>query len=185
MLFHIENLTFNRIQCVKKAIIPKIEVKEDILNFLDRKLESCKLLNCNLKRNNYGVIHIRCGDCFMNVGQPNEMSIKRVNGILNGIINTINKQCNKQKKFILIGDSSKIKKYVTSKFRNIVTFNTQISHLGEDKKDNYRAILHTLIDFNIMRFSNFILSFTIYKHGSGFSKYCAQLYDIPFEQIIL
>ena len=185
MLFHIENLTFNRIQCAKNILIPKIELKEDLLNILDRKLESCKLLNCKLQRNNYAVIHIRCGDCFMNVGQRNEMSIERVNGIINAIISTINKQCNNKKKYILIGDSNKIKKYITSKFPNIVMFKTQIAHLGEDKKDNNMAILDTLIDFNIMRFSNYIISFTVYTHGSGFSKYCSQIYDIPFKQIQL
>lgn len=44
---------------------------------------------------------------------------------------------------------------------------------------------NTLIDFNIMRFSNFIISFTAYGHGSGFSKYCSTLYHVPFEQILL
>jgi hypothetical protein len=64
-------------------------------------------------------------------------------------------------------------------------FNTEITHLGEDKSNNNNAVLETLIDFNIMRFSNFIISFTAYSHGSGFSKYCSTIYDVPFEQILL
>lgn len=179
MLFHIEKPTFNVIQYTKNIIIPKIELKEDLLNILDR-----KLLNYNLKRNNYAVIHIRGGDHFMNANiddDLDEISIKRVDDI----ISTINKQFNNKKKYVLIGDSDKIKKYITSKFHNIVMFNTQITHLGECKTDNYTEILDTLIDFNIMRFSNYIISFTGYPHGSGFSKYCSQIYDIQFKQIIL
>jgi hypothetical protein len=64
-------------------------------------------------------------------------------------------------------------------------FNSQITHLGEDQSNSEIPILDTLIDFNIMRFSNFIISFTAYGHGSGFSKYCATIYNIPFKQIIL
>jgi hypothetical protein len=57
--------------------------------------------------------------------------------------------------------------------------------LGEDDNINNDALIETMLDFNIMRFSNSIISFTAYAHGSGFSKYCSTLYNVPFNQIVL
>jgi hypothetical protein len=180
-LFHIENPRFNIIQKARNIIIPKIEPKKYVLDILDKKLQDYEL-----QRNKYAVIHIRCGDYFMNITknvdtEKHQISLKHINDI----INIIKKQCNKEKKYILVGDSNRIKKFIASKFSNIIVFNTHITHLGEDDTNNDVAILETLIDFNIMRFSNFIISFSAYGHGSGFSKYCSSIYNIPFKQILL
>ena len=180
-LFHIENPKFNIIQKARDIIIPKIESKKYVLDILDKKLQDYEL-----QRNKYAVIHIRCGDYFMNIKknvdtEKHQISLKHVNDI----INIIKKQCNTEKKYIIVGDSNKIKNFIASKFSNIIVFNTHITHLGEDDTNNDVAILETLLDFNIMRFSNFIISFSAYGHGSGFSKYCSSIYNIPFNQIIL
>lgn len=180
-LFDIENPKFNIIQKVRDIIIPKIEPKKYILEMLDNKLDMC-----NLKRNQYGVIHVRAGDYFMNIKKDvhtdkHQISVKHINDI----ITFISKYCSKEKKYILVGDSDKIKKIIASKFNNIIMFDTQITHLGEDNKINDNALIETILDFNIMRFSNYIISFTAYSHGSGFSKYCSTLYNIPFNQIFL
>lgn len=181
LLFNIENNYFNIIQKARDIIIPKIEPKKYILDILYNKLE-----NYGLKINKYAVIHIRCGDYFMNIKknidtEKHHISLKHINDI----IKTISNQCIPSKKYILIGDSNKIKHYIASKFSNIIMFNTKITHLGEDENNDSSSILETLLDFYIMRFSNFIISFSAYGHGSGFSKYCATLYNIPFNQIIL
>ena len=180
-LFHIENPKFNIIQKARDIIIPKIEPQKYVLDILDKKLEGYEL-----QRNKYAVIHIRCGDYFMNIKKnvdtkKHQISLKHINDI----INILKQQCNPEKKYIIIGDSNKIKKHITNKFSNIIMFNTKITHLGESDINDDTSILETLIDFNIMRYSNFILSFSAYGHGSGFSKYCASVYNIPFNQIIL
>jgi len=181
-LFDIENPKFNIIQKARSIIIPKIEPIKFVLDRLDNKLDLY-----NLKRNQYGVLHIRCGDYFMNLtkidSDVNKHQISQKH--INDIITYINKYMNKTKKYILLGDSNKIKKYVSSKFNNIITFDDEITHLGEDVKINNIAIMETLVDFNMMRFSNGIISFSAYGHGSGFSKYCSSIYDVPFKQIIL
>ena len=148
---------------------------------LDNKLDTC-----NLKKNQYGVIHIRAGDYFMNIkknidAHKHQLSVKH----LNDIIIFISRYCSKQKKYILVGDSDKIKKIVSSKFNNIINFDTEITHLGEDNNINDNAIIETILDFNIMRFSNNIISFSAYGHGSGFSEFCATLYNVPYNQILL
>ena len=148
---------------------------------LDNKLDMC-----NLKRNQYGIIHIRAGDYFMNIkknvdSHKHQISVKH----LIDIIRFISRYCSKEKQYIVVGDSNKIKKIISSKFNNILNFHTEITHLGEDDNINGNALIETILDFNIMRFSNGIISFTAYRHGSGFSKYCATFYNIPFNQIIL
>ncbi len=145
-----------------------------------------RLLSCNLERNKYAVIHIRCGDYCMNIKknvdtEKHQISLKH----LNDIIQTLKIKLNPEKKYIIIGDSNRIKKYIVNQFPYILMFNSEITHLGEDEKNIDSAILDTLIDFNIMRFSNFIISFTAYGHGSGFSKQCSSIYNIPFIQILL
>jgi hypothetical protein len=180
-LFNIENPKFNIIQTARNVIIPKIEPKKLILDILDNKLDVY-----GIKRNRYGIIHVRAGDYFMNIkktvdSEKHKISLKHVNDI----ITLISSCCSMEKKYILVGDSNEIKAYISNKFTNIITFGTPITHLGEDDTINNNAIIGTLLDFNIMRFSNCIISFTAYAHGSGFSKYCSTLYGVPFKQIIL
>lgn len=180
-LFDIENPNFNIIQKAREIIIPKIEPKQYVLDILDSRLKKT-----GLEKNKYAVIHIRCGDYFMNIkknidSEKHKISLKHINDI----INTLKRKLNPVKKYIIIGDSYKIKKHISSKFLNIILFDSGITHLGEDTTNNKNCILDALIDFNIMRFSNFIVSFTAYGHGSGFSKYSSTLYNIPFKQIIL
>ena len=179
-LFQIENLNFNIIQKARNIIIPKIEPKKYILDILDNKLE-----NHGLNRNKYAVIHIRCGDYFMNIKKVDSTKHQISSKHINDIIKILTIQTNKEKKYIIIRDSNKIKRYISNKFPNMIMFNSKITHLGEDENNDSSSISETLIDFNIMRFSNFIISFSAYGHGSGFSKYCASVYNIPFNQIIL
>lgn len=180
-LFEIENVNFNIIQKAREIIIPKIEPKQYVLDILNSRLKKE-----GLEKNKYNVIHIRCGDYFMNIkknidSEKHKISSKHVNDI----ITILKKKINPDKKYIIIGDSYKIKNHISSKFLNIISFHSGITHLGEDTTNNENSILDTLIDFNIMRFSNFTVSFTAYGHGSGFSKYACVLYNIPFKQIIL
>jgi hypothetical protein len=179
--FVIENPEFNIIQKAKDIIIPKIEPKDFILEMLDNKLDMCKL-----KRKQYGIIHIRAGDYFMNIKKididKHQISVKHINDI----ITFISRHCStKKKKYIVVGDCDKIKKKISSKFNNIINFETKITHLGEDDNINNDTLIDTILDFNIMRFSNSIISFTAYGHGSGFSKYCSAIYNVPFNQIVL
>jgi hypothetical protein len=180
-LFDIECPEYGIINEARDIIIPKIEPKKSILDILES-----KLTDNNLIIKNYAVIHIRCGDYFMNIqknvdSEKHQISKKHVNDI----IKFIRLYCNKDKKYILIGDSNQIKLIIKQQFSNIIMFDTSITHLGEDENPSDKSLIETLMDFNIMRYSNHIISLTAYGHGSGFSKYCSVIYDIPFKQIIL
>jgi len=179
--FNYADPKFNLIQGIRDTIIPKIEPNDYLLEQLDNKLDAF-----GLKRNRYGVIHVRAGDYFMNIkktvdSEKHKISLKH----LNDIITLISGCCSMEKKYILIGDSAEIKRYISNKFSNILSFETEIAHLGESIAPSDKAIMETILDFSIMRFSNCIISFSAYAHGSGFSQYCSKLYGIPFKQIIL
>jgi len=178
---YIHNQEYNIINHARNIIIPKIEPKIYILYILDIKLSQFKL-----ERNKYAVIHIRCGDYFMNIqknvdSEKHQISKKHVNDI----IKFIGLYCNKDKKYILIGDSNQIKLIIKQQFSNIIMFDTSITHLGEDENPSDKSLIETLMDFNIMRYSNYIISLSAYGHGSGFSNYCSIVYDIPFKQVVL
>ena len=177
-LFDINNPVFNIIQKARKIIIPKIEPNNNVLKILYNKLKTI-----NLSINNYAVIHIRCGDHCMNI-KYNYDSEKHIisSKHLNDIIESIQKNSNKNKKYILIGDSNYFKQEIVKKFPHLHTLNSNICHTGH-KTDV--PILDTLLDFYLMRYSNQIISFSAYGHGSGFSSYCSTIYNIPFHQIIL
>lgn len=165
-------------------IISKIEPKQFILDLLDNKLNTYQL-----KRKQYDVIHIRTGDYNMNIklrednynSHNHSMSIKH----LNDIIHYIHTHTDQSNQIILIGDNHQFKKIISSYFNYIKIFDSNITHLGESLNPTNDAIMDTLIDFNLMRFSNRIISFSLYAHGSGFAKYSSFIYDVPFEQIIL
>ena len=175
--------TKNSIQKFRNTIIPKIEPNNFILEKLDEKLSIY-----NLKRNQYAVIHIRCGDYSMNI--ENHVELYKTTHIklhqINNIVNYLKNNINKNKKYILIGDNNIIKKIISDEFPdNLLIFNTKITHLGESPYSNEESIIETLIDFYLMKYSNFTISFTIYGHGSGFSKYCSLIYNINYNEIIL
>ena len=177
-LFDINNPVFNIIQRARKIIIPKIEPNDHLLKMLDNTLKIF-----NLSRNGYAVIHIRCGDHCMNIkyeydSEKHIISSKH----LNDIIESIKKYSNKNKKYILIGDSNYFKQEIVKKLPHLHALNNKICHTAH--KTDVPA-LDTLIDFYLMRYSKQIISFSAYGHGSGFSSYCSIIYNIPFHQVIL
>jgi hypothetical protein len=47
-------------------------------------------------------------------------------------------------------------------------------------ENDINSLKNTLIDFYLMSQSKQIISFSVYQHGSGFSKWCAVTYEIPY-----
>ena len=63
---------------------------------------------------------------------------------------------------------------------NIKTIFNEITHLGEGVVSSLSSIENTIIEFYLISLSNNIYSMSIYEHGSGFSKWCAETYNIPY-----
>ncbi len=182
--FDIENPKYGIIVHARNIIIPKIKPTELVLNLMDK-----KLAEINIQRKQYKIIHVRLGDRFMIKGKTNYMKHKHIfQAHMSHMMNDIQTRLNKNEKYIILGDNNIAKKIVSKKFNNVFLFDSEIIHLGEKTnliEMNERTIIDTFIDFCIIQHSLSVVSYSVYTHGSGFSKQCTNIYDIPFQQIQL
>lgn len=180
--FDIEHPNHGIIHHARNIIIPKIQPTESVLSLMDN-----KLAEISVQRKQYRIIHIRLGDHFMIKRECNHL--KRIfQTHMNYIINDIGKRLSQNEKYIIVGDNNIAKNMITRIFNNVHMFNTEIIHLGEKTNLNAmseRSLIDTFVDFCIIRYSRSVVSYSAYGHGSGFSKQCAHLYGVPFQQILL
>ena len=67
----------------------------------------------------------------------------------------------------------------------MVILDGNISHMGEGVYVSTDNIKNNMIEFYIMSKSSSILSISLYEHGSGFSKWCAETWNIPYTGIYM
>ena len=156
----------NIVDIIKNKLIPN----NDMLSYI---ISSLKYLELN--KNEYATIHIRLGDKYL----VNNSSIKKK--FLQKIKNFLLTKVNFHKKYLIVSDSIILKNFL----KDIPFFyilNTNITHLGGEgmKIIDYDSIRNTLLDFYLMGYSNYIISLSVYEQGSGFSKYCSVLNNIPY-----
>ena len=60
-----------------------------------------------------------------------------------------------------------------------------INHFGEGVKQESKQVENSLIEFFTMSLSKEIYSISAYDHGSGFSYWCANLFDIPYSSKVI
>jgi hypothetical protein len=101
---------------------------------------------------------------------------------INKLLSQIESIINREKNYIIISDNNEIKNFVLEKFSdvNIKTLFTEITHFGEGVVLEEESVKNTMIDFYLLSLSAAIYSYSSYKHGSGFSYWCAQTYNIPY-----
>jgi hypothetical protein len=140
-------------------------------DYLNDKIISA--MNClNLNKNNFKVIHIRFedDDNYKNI-------INRMSYILYIIKSNILKN---DDDIFLISNKNLIKSRLIQIFPKIKTIFHDTTHIAYKEKNSDENIVNTLKEFHIMSNSNYIYSFSPYQHGSGFSKWCAVTYNIPY-----
>ena len=81
---------------------------------------------------------------------------------------------------ILLGDSNAVKNRIIKEIPNLIRINNNISHMGEGVDVTLETVKNNMIEFNIMSKASSIFSISVYEHGSGFSKWCAEIYNIPY-----
>ena len=132
----------------------------------------------DIKNKEYITIHLRCGDDYLidNKSQFTTNYLKRIMNEIDVIFNA-----NSKKEILLICDNSNIKYYLlkNNKYKLKTLFHP-ISHIGEGVEIQYESIKNTMIDFYLLSQSSSIFCFSEYSHGSGFSQWCATIYNIPY-----
>jgi hypothetical protein len=86
------------------------------------------------------------------------------------------------KQWLLLTDSSNIKSYIRSQFPQIKMLTNPIIHTGENPigDRSIDSLKNTMLEFYLMSLADHITSHTVYDHGSGFSRWCAITYGIPY-----
>ena len=170
---YIHNISFpinkisqkNRI-ILQKILEPSYEMKKYVYNTLSEN-----------QLHNYCVIHIRCGDNFL-INNEEIINYNRVNIIINNIQNIMEKN---EGEFLLLADNNIIKSLIVNKISNIKVIYKNITHFGEGIVLEEDKVKNTLLDFYLLSLSKAIYAFSTYEHGSGFSKWCAETYNIPYK----
>jgi hypothetical protein len=153
-----------------KKIMRNILEPTDKMNLL----VNIKLKMLNLKQYFYEVIHVRCGDEYLSDKIINNEKIN-----IDFILSDLN-ELNQNKKYLLISDNNYIKSFIKKKYNFINILYHDIVHTGETSEIILKKLENTMLDFYLISKSKNVMSYSVYKHGSGFSKWCAFTYDIPY-----
>ena len=174
---------FNKIMYVYTITYPTIiidqahkEVMKQILKPTDKLslLTNNILTNLNLCKHDYVIIHIRFGDDYL-IKSNKTIDTRK----LDIIVAELNK-LDMTKQYLLISDNDIIKKQIVDLFPFIKTHFNKITHTGEGVELDMEELQNTMIDFYLLSHSTKIIAFSVYDHGTGFSKWCAETYNIPY-----
>ena len=83
-------------------------------------------------------------------------------------------------KILLVSDNMIIKNILTRKYPHIKTHFNEITHTGEGIQLDTNKLKNTMLDFYLLSRAKNVHAFSVYKHGSGFSKWAAETYSIPY-----
>jgi len=168
--FPFEPISNKQRNIIRQMLEPVDEFKPFILN-------SIKKMQLIIK--NYIVIHVRSGDNML----INKEDINL--NYLKNVVSEINKVYAPNCEYLLLSDSVKLKGLIISTFPRIkATFN-EITHSGEGVKLTDENVKNTMLDFYLLAYSNRIYSYSCYDHGSGFSRWCAETFNIPYSCVIV
>jgi hypothetical protein len=135
------------------------------------------LQEVNLNFKSYEVFHIRSGDDYLN--KDNKIFYhKYLDQLKNQIHHYIRES--PTTKYLVIADNNEIKFILKKHFPNIKIILKEITHFGEGNDLEEEKVKNTLIDFYLLSFAKKIISLSTYKHGSGFSYWCAKTFNIPY-----
>ena len=168
--FPIDEIPEKNKEYMRKFLEPTNEIKLIINQTLGQLAISSK---------QYIVIHIRSGDSYLK-GEKNAFTNGYVHTLINNIKNDLKNYVNRENNYLLIADSNDIKKIIQNYFPNFKILIKPITHFGEGIVLEEEKVKNTLIDFYLLSHSKRIFSYSAYKHGSGFSYWCAKTFNIPY-----
>jgi len=137
------------------------------------------MFKLNISTRNYITIHIRSGDRFLIDGATN-MSPRYLSQIRDYMNQLVNKGL-PSNKYLLLSDNMSLKHLLIEEYgdRLCATF-MPITHSGEGVVITDTSIKNTLLDFYLLSKSSAIYSYSCFNHGTGFSKWTAKTYNIPY-----
>jgi len=184
--FPIYNITYLQKERMKQEVEPCDELKVEVENIM---------ATLELVEERYVVLHIRCGDTYL-LNKNNFFSktflskvkqevknwldfLEDTRGTMINMNNSPDEDAFKTSVFC-IADNNYIKQIILNEFPYFKTLFFDIKHVGEGQKLEEENLKNTVIEFTIMSKSKSIFGISSYNHGSGFSKWCAETYSIPY-----
>jgi len=136
----------------------------------------------------YIVIHIRCGDRFLIGGGVGEITGAgegdgRFNeGYMIRLLDAIHKLGldSRMTDILLLADNNAVKDRIIRRFPFMRAMKKEIGHLGEGQPQAIERMKNTMLDFYLLSEAVGVYAFTAYAHGTGFSRWCAATYGIPY-----
>lgn len=150
----------------KKYMQKLLEPTGYMRNKINETLDSLDLIE-----KEFIIIHVRYGDNFLINGE-NDVNTEHLNQIYKWIVT--------EEKILLISDNDNIKTSIKSEFPFIKTHLNKITHTGEGVAIETDALQNTMIDLYLFSLAKSITAFSIYPHGTGFSKWIAETYSVPY-----
>lgn len=170
------NYPINKITNLERSFIrDKFLPNTELSEFIDNRLQ-----NLNLNEKKFNIIHIRLND---NVFKTDNIDIKLLDSLkyrLHNIIKILNKN---NMKILLLSNSNILKLKLKIHFKNLIIYTNNIGHLAVT--NNYETIKNTLVDMFIISKAVNVVALSDYGHGTGFSKYICELYNVPYKCIAL
>lgn len=152
---------------MRQILEPNIEMQLYVQNTIST-LHMCE--------KEYITIHIRSGDRTLIGGFP--IGEHFLSKIKNEIIKITELDSTKQ--YLLLTDSNELKIILVDTFPQLKIVINEITHSGEGVIMTESAVKNTMLDLCLLSKSCAIFSLSCYSHGSGFSKWIAETYNIPY-----
>lgn len=153
-----------------------LEPTDDIKHCVDTALQRFKL-----EKRKYIVIQVRTGDEYFDTNNKikDDTYVSRLS---NEIFDLIKQRIKgvPTNRYVLIADNVDLKRKIKALFPSLHAEFNEITHFGEGFPQEYEKVKNTMIDFYLMSCSASIHSYSCYNHGSGFSQWCAETYNIPY-----
>jgi len=145
------------------------------------KLVHATLTNLRLTKKEYTIIHVRSGDKYLK-GTSIDFEDDYVTRLTREIFGLINKNIGLVPitNYLVLSDNTEIKHRIKRQFPSLKMLFNDITHFGGGEVQEDARIRNTMLEFNLMSQSSYIFSFSCYEHGSGFSQWCAETYNIPY-----
>ena len=134
------------------------------------------ILGLKMREKEYITIHIRSGDRTLIGKSPiGEHFLSKIKNEMKNIM-----ELDRTAHYLLLADSNALKSLLVRVFPEIKIVINEISHSGEGVVMTETAIKNTMLDLYLLSKSRAIFSLSCYAHGSGFSKWTAETYNIPY-----
>ena len=119
----------------------------------------------------FHVFHVRIGDSYL-ANQSNAVQEQLARNLVAKMATW-----SPRMPCVLLSDSVSVRRLLCATFPQLLTLEGGTSHILANDEESVRQ---TVLEFHLMSRASSIVSFSVYPHGSGFSKWCAFTYGIPY-----